>query len=108
MSESRNRSVDLFQNQREYARPDLDPTIDLKRSKPGPFPHHREQCWNTAFILRSPPVASGCPLEAQACGGVKQLYGTKPLLLTSVFVMKLELSRIVSATDTPATEADNK
>lgn len=37
------------------------------------------------FSLRAAPLAPGCTLGAQACGGVKQLCETRPLLLTSVF-----------------------
>lgn len=53
--------------------------------KPVQSHHHRQQCWITSFILRSSPLPSGCPPETQACGGVKLLYGTSLVLLTSVF-----------------------
>lgn len=58
---------------------------EKRTTQPGVIRYHKLQCWNTSFILRSPPLAFGCPLYEQACGGVKQPYGTRPLLLTSVF-----------------------
>lgn len=78
--------------------------------KPGQIPPSWvEQCWNTSFILRSSPLASGCPPETQACGGVRQLVWdeatTADICLLST---KVELSRILTTTDTLATEADNK